>query len=60
VLGTWIVVTAMLNRVSLSSFEIGSQAMTAELTGNYANARGSFCYATGCCISANTALALSP
>lgn len=35
-MGIWIFVTAMLTRVSISSFEITTQAMTAELTDDYA------------------------
>lgn len=35
-IGIWIFVTAMLTRVSISSFEITTQAMTAELTDDYA------------------------
>ncbi len=35
-IGAWIFVTAMLTRVAISSFEIASQAMTAELTDRYA------------------------
>lgn len=35
-MGVWIFVTAMLTRVAISSFEIASQAMAAELTDRYA------------------------
>jgi GPH family glycoside/pentoside/hexuronide:cation symporter len=35
-IGVWVFITAMLTRVSISAFEINSQAMTAELTDDYA------------------------
>ncbi|QNA86322.1 MFS transporter [Sphingomonas sp. So64.6b] len=35
-IGMWVFVTAMLTRVSISAFEINSQAMTAELSDDYA------------------------
>lgn len=34
--GTWVFATAMLTRVSISAFEINTQAMTSELTDDYA------------------------
>ncbi|MCC2980984.1 MFS transporter [Sphingomonas sp. IC4-52] len=34
-IGMWVFVTAMLTRVSISAFEINTQAMTAELTDDY-------------------------
>lgn len=34
-IGIWVFVTAMLTRVSISAFEINTQAMTAELTDDY-------------------------
>lgn len=35
-IGAWVFVTAMMTRVSISAFEINTQAMTAELTNDYA------------------------